>query len=270
MKKTATTLALITLLFMLDSCKKHKAPKEQEYPIGTPEENPTKKKYVPVKFESTSLSFSLKYKEGTNLLMEINGSDGNKILITYSSTQIPLKLEKYKNTTLYKLIDYYRDGKQRIKQCTSFNYDASNRSYTPLGDIDINYDAKEQISGLTFMNDLNKLTREMMLTYNTAGNLSGIEIKDQTTGSNAFTYMYDSQTGIYKYVPYTSLFAIELENYFLNCSQNNQLSFSDQKNTSANSTQTYEYNQDGYPISIKINKDKTTQTFKISYMEFIN
>lgn len=270
MKQTLIALVLITLILMLSACKKHKAPEEEVVEVEKQDENPLKKRYLPIKLESSSFSFSLKYKEGTNLLSEIIGSDGNRALITYTSAQIPLKLESYHNTTLLKLIDYYKDGKQRIKQCTSFNYDANNRSYLHLGDINIDYDGKDQINNLKFINNLNKLTWEMTIAYNTEGNISSTQLKDENAGNNTFSYTYDKQMGIYQQVPYTALFAIALDSFFLNCSNNNVLTFSDQKNTVENALYSYEYNLDGYPISIKMSKNKTTQTFKISYTELIN
>lgn len=269
MKQTLIALVFMTLILMLSACKKHKAPKEEEVDVEKPDENALKKRYLPIKLESSAFNFSLKYKEGTNLLSEINGSDGSRTLITYTSAQIPLKLESYQNTTLLKLIDYYKDGKQRIKQCTSFNYDANNRSYLHLGDINIDYDGKDQINNLKFTNNLNKLTWEMMVAYNPEGNISSTRLTDENAGNNTFSYTYDKQIGIYQYVPYTTLFAIELGDFFLNCSNNNQLTFSDQKNTSENTLYSYEYNLEGYPISIKMSKNKTIQTFKITYMELI-
>lgn len=267
MKNTLIALAFIPLLFMLPSCKKNKRPKEKE-DTEKPAESSGQKSYLPVRFESTSLNISLKYKEDTNLLTEISGSDGNRTSITYTSAQIPLKLESYKNATLLKLIDYFKDGQQRIKQCTLFEYDAINRSYIPLGDIQINYNGKDQISNLKFLNNLNIPTREFTMSYNTAGNLSAAQLTAQSADNNTFNYTYDQQPGIYKHVPYASLFAIELEAYFLNGNHNNVLSYSDQKNTVENSTYTYEYNQEGYPVLMIISKNKTVQRFKISYIEF--
>lgn len=270
MKQTLIALVFMTLISMLYACKKHKAPKEEEVEVEKPDENSLKKRYLPIRLESSTFNFSLKYKEGTNLLSEIIGSDGNRTLITYTAAQIPLKLESYQNTTLLKLIDYYKDGKQRIRQCTSFNYDANNRSYLHLGDINIDYDGKDQINNLKFINNLNKLTWEMAFIYNTEGNIDNTQLIDENSGNNTFSYTYDKQLGIYQHVPYTALFSIALEGFFLNCSNNNVLTFSDQKKTVENALYSYEYNLDGYPISIKISKNKTTQTFKISYMELIN
>ncbi|MBE9601814.1 hypothetical protein [Pedobacter sp. MC2016-24] len=265
MKKTLTALVFIMLLLPLISCKKNKRPKSKD-DIETPDESPGKKNYLPVKFESSSLHIYLKYKEGTKLLTEINGSDGERILITYTSAQIPLKLEKYKQTTLVKLIDYHKDGQQQITQCTSFDYDAINRTYIPLGDINIGYDVKAQINNLKFFDDLNKFTKALTLLYNSTGNLSVVEVTAQT-GNNTLNYTYDQQTGIYKHVPYAALFSIALEHYFFSSSNNNLLNFSNQKNSVEDTTYTYEYNQEGYPIQMIVSQNKTTQRFKISYIE---
>jgi hypothetical protein len=264
--RNSSVFILITLLACsASSCKKstHAVPDLPDTPV----QQVLEKVYLPQKLESKNLSIKLGYKAGTNLLTEVSGSDGYKTIISYTSMDRPLKLEKYKNDKLTKLVDYRLDKKQRIVQCNLFSFEHGEQSYTPLGDIELEYDEHDRVLSFRFYDDQQRLTQAFVPDYDKEGNLSSMQSTAHPGNNMRLDYTYDKQPGIYQELPFVQIFSLELEECFFSHQRHNVLQRTASEQAVNKISYSYTYNKAGLPVDMVINEGKKNRQFTITYEE---
>lgn len=254
-------LTLLALLCIL-ACKKNKISKVD----GPGPKKPLEiKRLVPVKFESAGLTLHLKYKDNTALLTEINEGGGNKIVIDYTTESYPAKLEKYKNGRLFYIVYYVLDNNKKVGKAVTFDYDDLSYNYTPTGFYALGYNNLELLYTIDHYNHTNNPENTCTLSYISSGSLSEMRLNNNQGPVNMMTYTFDQKKGTSSLIPYSQLFTLEADHWFLLCSSNNILSCLNQKSPLENINVTYEYNEDGYPSTVSISKNKHIQIIKITY-----
>jgi hypothetical protein len=256
MKSTLRLVLAAHFLFFM-ACKKISSKKREE--TTPPAEQPVKR-FVPVKFESDQLQVSFKYEENTANLIEIAGSDGYTMIITYKNQQ-PYEIKKMKNNKPFQLIDYVKD-KEGLPKTRSFDEDGS--VFTPTGYYILDYDQNQQLGKVRFYKDNGELFRESTLSYS-LGNVTS-QIQSNYPGEpKSLHYTYDLKNGIFKHIKYPERLLLEIRYSFFSAGQNNLLSRTEisRENLSYN----YEYNVDGYPSQLMITDYNMKQSFKVTYME---
>lgn len=254
-------LALFAIL-CLTACKKNKVIKME---IPAPEKPQKVKKLIPVKFESAGLTLSLKYKENTALLTELDEGGGNRILIDYTAEAYPSKLEKYKNGRLFYIAYYMLDDEKKATKVLTFDYDDPLGNYTPTGSYTLGYNELGLLQTISYYNDKDDPGNSCIRSYTNSGSLSEIGLNTSQNSWDRMTYTFDQKPGVSGIIPYNQLLTLEVDYWFLFCSDNNILSCLNQKSPLENVNFSYEYNEHGYPSNISISKNKSTQNIKVTY-----
>lgn len=262
LKQCLRLSAIFMMLLLNTACKKNKALKPEDPPQKEPE-----KVCVPVKLETDGLILNLKYKENSNLLNAIEGSDGEKTLISYTAEQKPSKLEKFKNGVLYRTVFYQKDNAQSIKKAVLFNYDHLLDGYIPEGDYTFQYNSNNLPAEIEYHNSAGNPVKLHSMTYHSSGNLTNIGILNYPDQTSAVKYTFDDHKGIATHISNNRLFALESEHWFLLSALNNILSCTRSGNGAEQLSFSYEYNADGYPSKMSITRNKTVQQIKITYKE---
>lgn len=265
MRNSVIFIPVLLLIFSASSCKKstHAIPDLPDNPV----QQVLEKVYLPQKLESKNLNIKLGYRSKTHLLTEVSRSDGYKTIISYTNADRPLKLEKYKNDKLIKLVDYRLDKKQRVIQCTLFSFEDEEQSYMPLGDIDLEYDEQDRILSFRFYDDQQQLTRVLIPEYDKEGILSTMQSTSHPGSNMRFEYTYDKQQGIYQELPFLQLFSLELEDCFFSHQKHNVLQRTILQQPANNISYSYTYNTAGFPVSMIVNDGKSNRQFTITYEE---
>ncbi|MFA4868114.1 MAG: hypothetical protein WC623_07945 [Pedobacter sp.] len=253
--------ALIVLL----SCKKETKPpieepkpKKEEPTLPVPKD---KGEYIPIKLEAEGTTLTLKYKENTALLTEIVDSDGNKTVIIYNTDGFPQKLEKYKNGKLF-FIDYYEQKDKKLtNKIQSFDHDAITNRTSPNGYYTLTYNDQLRIGTIDYYNNNKKLIKTSDLYYSESLNLSEISSTEHKT----IAYTYDLKNGISSNIPFSDLFTLQLEHWFLKCKNNNLTTMLNQESPQNNIDISYEYNDNGYPSKVILTSAKMKQSITITY-----
>ncbi|WP_285057212.1 hypothetical protein [Pedobacter ginsengisoli] len=257
--KLTLKLVLAGHFLFFTACKKISSKKKEE--TGIPTEQPVKR-FVPLKFESDELQLTFKYEEKTANLIEISGSDGHMMTITYKNQQ-PYEIKKMKNNKPIQLIDYVKD-KEGMPKARSF--DENGPVFTPTGYYILDYDQNQQLGKIRFYKDNGELFCESALTYS-LGNVTA-QIQSNYPGrSKNLQYTYDLKNGIFKHINCLERLVLEIRYPFFSASQNNILSSSGTETPLENITYSYEYNADNYPSKLMITTHNRKQTFKITYAE---
>jgi hypothetical protein len=257
--KSTLRLVLAGYFLFFIGCKKTTSRKKEE--TETPTEQPVKR-FVPLKFESDQLQITFKYQENTANLIEIAGSDGYTMTITYKNQQ-PYEIKKMKNNKPFQLVDYVKD-KQGLPKARSF--DESGAVFTPTGYYILDYDQKVQLVKLRFYKDNGELFRESAMSYS----LGNVTSKIQTNypgGPKSLQYTYDLKNGIFKHIKYTERLFLETRYPFFSSGQNNILSSTWTETPQENITYSYIYNADSYPSEVIITDHNMKQSFKVTYIE---
>lgn len=254
---------VLCAFIVLLSCKKETKPQieesksKKEDPISP---QPTDKgKYIPVKLEATGTTLTLKYKENTALLTEINDSDGSKTVIIYNTDGFPQKLEKYKNGKLF-FIDYYEQKDKKLtNKIQSFDHDAITNRTSPNGYYTLIYNDLLKIVSIDYYNNNKVLIKTSNLHYTESLNLTEIN------GTASKTYRYDLKNGISSNIPFIDLFSLQLEYWFLQCNNNNLTTMVSQEAPQNNIDFSYEYYDNGYPSTATLTNAKNKQSITITY-----
>lgn len=258
MKSTLRVVLAAHFLFFM-ACKKISSKKKEE--TGSPTEQPVKR-FVPLKFESDQLQITFKYQENTANLIEISGSDGYIMTITYKNQQ-PYEIRKMKNNKPFQLIDYVKD-KEGLPKARAFDENGS--VFTPTGYYILDYDQNQQLGKIKYYNDNGGLFRESSLSYS-MGNVTARIQSNYPGVSKSMHYTYDLKNGIFKHIKYPERLLLETRYPFFNAGQNNILSSYVTETPQENITYNYEYNADNYPSKLMITGNDRKQTFKITYTE---
>lgn len=256
--KSTLRLVLAGHFLFLMACKKISSKKREE--TGIPTEQPVKR-FVPLKLESNELQITFKYQENTSNLIEIAGSDGHTMTITYKNQQ-PYEIKKMKNNKSFQLVDYVKD-KEGLPKARSF--DENGAVFTPTGYYIFDYDQNQQLGKIRFYKDNGELFRESTLSYS-LGNVT-TRIQSNYPGTKSIHYSYDLKNGIFKHIKYPERLFLETRYPFINAGQNNILSSAGAETPQENTTYNYEYNVDNYPSKITITDHNMKQSFKVTYME---
>ncbi|HMI02090.1 MAG TPA: hypothetical protein VK541_06380 [Pedobacter sp.] len=258
MKSTLRLLLAGHFLFFM-ACKKISSKKREE--TAPPTEQPVKR-LVPLKFESDQLQITLKYQENTANLIEIAGSDGYTMTITYKNQQ-PYEIKKMKNNKPFQLIDYVKD-REGLPKARSF--DENGAVFTPTGYYILDYDQNQLLVKIRFYKDNGELFRESTLSYS-LGNVTTQIQSNYPGGSKNLHYTYDLKNGIFKHLKYPERLLLETRYPFFSAGQNNILSSTGTETLQEKITYNHEYNEDGYPSQIMITDHNMKQNFKVTYME---
>jgi hypothetical protein len=258
MKSTLRVVLAAHFLFFM-ACKKISSKKKEE--TGVPAEQPVKT-FVPLKFESDQLQITFKYQENTANLIEITGSDGYAMTITYKNQQ-PYEIKKMKNNKSFQLVDYVKD-KQGLPKARAFDENGS--VFTPTGYYILDYDQNQQLGKIRYYKDNGELFRESTLSYS-LGNVTARIQSNYPGGSKSTHYTYDLKNGIFKHIKYPERLLLETRYPFFSAGQNNILSSTGIETPQENITYNYEYNADGYPSQLMITDHNVKQSFKVTYME---
>nr|WP_162989023.1 hypothetical protein [Pedobacter schmidteae] len=218
--------------------------------------------YIPIKFETDGLSLSLSYKENTAQLTELTDQNGDKVKISYTTSQLPSKLEHYRNGQLFYVAYFEQQDKKNTNKAVLFDCTAQPLIYTPRGNYLLTYD-EQNISILKYYNNSGNLVYANTWLY-ASGNLSQMSSTNPPGTPSLTTFTFDQKKGISSHIPYTQLFVIELDYWFLRCANNNIVS---QQSTSNQVNYSYEYNDQGYPLKVKISDQKRSQTIKVTYQQ---
>ncbi|SMC58256.1 hypothetical protein SAMN04488101_101467 [Pedobacter nyackensis] len=256
--------ALFLLLLVL-ACKKNQhtrpvIPEPEPVPVKPPPA--ISKILVPIKLETTGLILNLKYKDKTDLLTEISDASGTKTVITYTAEQHPSELEKYKNGKLFYTAYYERADKKTTSKVIMFETKGS--FYTPLGSYTLSYNNLQQLNEVKYYNHNEQLNKTRNLSY-ISGNLSEEANTTPPSSAEVNTYTFDQKKGIASHIKYSQILALEHEHWFLYFTSNNILNLENPKMPLENISFSYEYNEDGYPSKMTINKNTSVQHIKITY-----
>ncbi|MNH32390.1 hypothetical protein D3C79_928280 [compost metagenome] len=99
------------------------------------------------------------------------------------------------------------------------------------------------------------------LHYTESLNLA--EISSITSKTNSYTY--DLKNGISSNIPFSDLFTLQLEHWFLQCKNNNLTTMLSQEAPQNNMDFSYEYNDNGYPSTAILTNAKNKQSITITY-----
>lgn len=259
-----TIIIMACAINVLFSCKK---PKQQKTDIPSPVKpiETVKHNYVPVKFEGPGMQLNLKYKDQTGLLTEIADQEENTLaLITYTDSQLPYKMEKYRNGKLFYVVYYIQEDKKVTSKALPFDFNPLTNNYTPLGFYMLTYNIQQKINAVGYYNRVNKLTHSVKLSY-TDEVLSESSTVDDTGEQQTMTYNFDHKTGISSCVSYADLFAFELNYWFFLFKENNILIIQTKEAAKETVKIQYEYNEQAYPSNILMISNGTRQNIKITY-----
>lgn len=223
------------------------------------------KRQVPVKFESADITLNLKYKANTAILLEIDEGSGNKFLIDYTPENFPATLEKYQNGVLVYIVYYILDTKKKVGKAVTFNHDDELQEYTPTGSYTLSYKEPEFPEVVNYYNEMDKPGHTYIRTYNSSGILSEIGITSSQGLVNKVGFHFDQQNGISSLIPYSQLFSLEADYWFLFCLGGNLLSRINEKSPLENLSLHYSYADDGYPSVVNLARNGSTQKIKITY-----
>ncbi len=262
--KNLTHYYVLTLfaILCLMGCKKNKITKME---IPAPEKPQEVKKLIPVNFESAGLTVHLKYKENTAMLTELDEGGGNRMVIDYTADQSPSKLEKYKNGRLFYIAYYMLDEEKKVTKVLTFDYDDPSGNYTPTGSYTLGYNELGLLHTISYYNDKDDPGNTCIRSYTNSGSLSEIGLNTNEDSWDRMTYTFDQKPGVSSHIPYSQLFTLEVDHWFLFCSGNNIMSCINQKSAFENINFSYEYNENGYPSNISISKNQATQNIKVTY-----
>lgn len=260
--KQCLRLSAIFMMLLILACKKNKIQKTETPPQKEPE-----KVCVPIKLETDGLILNLKYKENSNLLNAIEGSDGEKTLISYTPEQKPSKLEKFKNGVLYRTVFYEKDNMQSIKRAVLFSYDHVLDGYIPQGDYTFQYNNNNLPAEIKYHNSAGNPVKLHGMTYHSSGNLTNVSILNYPDQTSTVKYTSDDRKGIAMHISKNWLFALESEHWFLSSAPNNILSCTRSGTGAEQLSFSYEYDAEGYPSKMSITRNKTVQQIKITYKE---
>lgn len=258
--KTILRTTLAVCLLMISACKKKS--NELVETNNPPDEQLPQKIFIPVKFVSAQLTVTLRYEENTANLVEIEGSDGYTITISYKNHQ-PYEIKKSSNGNVFQLVDYVKDKEGRPK---ARSFDKSNAVYVPTGSYVLTYDQKAQLTNIVSYKDNGELFRESTRSY-TFGNISGSILLEHPDLKKNVEYTYDLKNGIFKHIPYSERLFLESRYIFFHPGQNNILTSFNARSVPENTDYSYEYNADNYPSLFTITVNNAKQTFKVSYVE---
>jgi hypothetical protein len=263
MKRLRYSIFLILSVIMgLASCKKSK----KLIPDKIPDPKPTETgKFIPIKFEASDFTLNLKYKENTSLLTEITDSEANKTIITYTKELDLYKLEKYNNDRLFYIVYYQQVDQNPTSKALIFDYDDLLNRYNPRGFYSISYNEQQKIAAINYYNNSNGLIAANVMSYGASKNLSAMNITDYPGSTTTTKYTFDQKQGICSNVTNSELLAPELEYWFFLGASNNILSTMDQQSPKENTSFNYEYNENGYPSTVKITSDEATKNINITY-----
>lgn len=258
LKFTIYGFAFLLLLFA-QGCKK-------QIPLtGTlPEEekkDPLNEMLIPTKIETGKLVTELKYQEGKSLLSEIIYPGGEVCKIIYTTTDLPRRLERYKNKKQVQYFSYALDTESRISKIQ--RWDDNNNNLVLAHQYTVGYD-KQTVVSVKKYDASSNLAEEETLAYAMSGNPETITwIKNKDT--EAQRWAYDDKNGTFTQLPYARLFFLEEIYRDLSMGKGNPVSVSSLKIPSENRTFHYTYNNSGYPSEITIKKGNSTESIKISY-----
>lgn len=250
------------VLICLASCKKSK--KLSPEIIDPPQPHETRL-CIPVKLETTDFTLNLKYNENTALLTEITDNDNNKIVFTYNGGKDLFKVEKYRNKALFYIVYYEWSDQKVISKALTFDYDPILSRYTPRGSYTISYNQQQKISVVNNYDHNDHLIETTALSYTASMNLAEVITTKYPSAAIVNKYTFDKKNGICSQMINSELLAYELPYWFFMCANNNILSKINQQSPKENINFTYEYNENGYPSTVKFSKNNVPQNMKITY-----
>lgn len=245
-------------------CKKKKL--HQEDGPSKPE-HPSDKVFLPVKFQSKSLTLTLSYLEKTTFLKSIENSVGTRAEITYKDKRI-LKVTFSERGKVTAFIDFIGNS-NKINSIQSWLVDLKVNIST--GNYTLSYDEQNRISEAHYYGVDRLLFKQMSFKYLQDGNISEINTEQLNETSNSgYRYGYDTRTGICKHISFFSYLYRELGYDFLYPTPNNPVSATGSgSEKDKQRLYNYTYNDQGYPSEISITKKNIKETFSITYQELL-
>ncbi|HKG08872.1 MAG TPA: hypothetical protein VKB19_20545 [Pedobacter sp.] len=260
MKFALFTLIAVLVIFSA-GCRKSPVKQEAEKKPDVIETD--QKHFIPIKFESDGMTVSLKYLANTAELIEVSGSDGYTIVITYKN-QEPHIFTKSQHQEQYETVDYVVDKNGILKA----------RLFDDNGTVNIHKESyllfynQAVLQKLIYYSPAGTLLSEAALQY-TDGNLVSKTITNHSDATQkTLNYTYDTKNGIFKYLNFAGRLLLECRYPFFMDGQNNRLSNSNTKSPAENITYSYQYNDNAYPSLLTVaNPGGKQQTFKVTYTE---
>ncbi|WP_179020533.1 hypothetical protein [Winogradskyella forsetii] len=280
MKKTKLILALILLNLIFFSCS-------SDDDSGNPEPEPTETNKL-VKTEKVNDNFKSDYTYNSNDLLATwigtRTNFGYEINLTYDSNNLLIEN------------DYQETGSGTFSSNTSFTYDSSG-NLTNYDDVDLTYNGNIITATGTIEGNANttieletnasgqitKLTETDNYTvfgYNVDGNIITAENYDNNDALlTSFNISYDQNENpfygqmesiyierfIEFFYPFDGIFISGFEGYSFPYLKNNIVSISE--NTNSIATYTYTYDGENYPITVDEDYSGNTFQFDIEYFE---
>jgi len=250
-------LGLSIVLFCFTGCKKGEAGSPEQ--VIPPVVEAGTKVMVPVQIGTGKSKMVISYTNGL-AFSKIEFGDGRSIEMTYTKIGKPSGLQSFKDDKLVSATDYVLDEKGRVTE--GIMAVMKGDRYVLTGRYELRYNSADQVVGTDYI-DLNdqQLDRQEK-RYDTAGNL----ISEKGSMFN-FTYNYDLKNGLFKYVNYAWILAIEKENIFFLSWINNVKSFTNVLNPQDDQLFSYVYNAYGYPEVIHTTENGSKSTAKVIYKE---
>lgn len=254
----------LLLMFLLSNvhCKKKKL--NQPLPEEPKVETRSQKVYVPVKFESKTLTIMLGYQDQTALLTSVENSNKKKAALSYKN-EMPFKIRYYDQEKATGFLDFQANNKKVInvnswKEELKVNISTGNYTYS--------YDSQNRIAEVHYYGPDHVLSEQSTFSYDPENNLSKINTQEfsQNTG-RGFTYHYDTKNGIFKDVAFFWVLFKELGYDFFYPTKNNPVSAEGTGLKSEHITYNYRYNEQNYPSELTITRNNIAEVYKITYQE---
>ncbi len=254
---------MIMICFLLGtSCKKKKF--NNEFTEEPKVAEPSKKAYLPTKFESKSLRITLKYQDQTALLTNIESSTGKRAEITYKNGML-LKVAFYLNDKPTGFLDFQNSNNKAINVNS---WEEQGKLNILIDNHTLSYDSRDRLAEVHFYGIDHVLFQQIIFTYNTADNISSIITERMANNTSAgFSYKYDTNNGIFKDVRYFQILFREFGYDFFHPNPNNPVSVEEATSKSEYAAYSYLYNEKGYPSEMTITKNALKESYNISYKE---
>jgi hypothetical protein len=250
-------LGLSIVLLYFTGCKKgdDEAPDKVIPPVveaGT-------KVMVPVQIGTGKSKMVISYTDGL-AFSKIEFGDGRSIVMTYTKMGKPLGLEGFKDNKLVSATDYVLDEKGRVIKGKMAVIKADR--YVLTGHYELKYNETGQVAEVDYVDLNDRQVDRQEKRYDAGGNLIGE--KGMITD---FVYSYDLKNGLFKYVNYAWLLAIEKEDILFLSGINNIKGFTNVLNPGDDQSFSYVYNGYGYPEVIHTLVNGSKNTAKVIYKE---